>query len=273
MSKIFNDLELFILDLDGVVYEGSILIPGALDFLNKLREQNKIIFALTNNSTLTREKYYEKLKKFNLNIPIENIITSGYATAEYLSQINKNSATAFVIGEIGLMEELHKVNINPVNMLNNYDKLPEKVDYVVVGLDRNFNYEKLAKALTYLLRNAKFIATNNDPNLPTERGLLPGAGSMVSALMTCSGINPEIIIGKPNPFTINYILKLTKIPSDKAVIIGDRYTTDILAGLNAQIKTIMVLTGAGKIEKDIALKSDRKPHLIADSIRDLLKLI
>ncbi|MBD3226777.1 MAG: HAD-IIA family hydrolase [Candidatus Lokiarchaeota archaeon] len=272
MSNIFDSITLFIFDLDGVVYEGTNVIPGALELLQKLRDAGKIIYALTNNSTLTREMYKKKLDKIGIDIPLQKIMTSGFATAQYLSEHGAIGKTAFVVGEIGLKMELQNVNITPVN-LHKSSKLPPSVDYVVVGLDRNFTYQKISSALTYLLNGADFIASNDDPNLPTDKGLQPGAGVMVSAISTCSGKKPSATIGKPNPISISEILKRENISKESAVIIGDRFVTDISAGINAGIKTIMVKTGAGKLEKDIALNAEIKPHLIADSIADLLDLL
>ena len=272
MIKIFDSLDLFIFDLDGVIYEGNTVIPGALELLNKLSMKNKLIYALTNNSTLTRAMYSEKLEKMGINIPIDKIITSGFATAQYLAHHGGKGKSAFIVGEIGLMLELESVGINPVNK-DNLKNLPATVDFVIAGLDRNLHYDKISLALNYILNGASFIASNNDPTLPSDIGPLPGAGVMIAAISNCTGLKPSIIIGKPNPLTIYEILKIENISPDKSVIIGDRFITDISAGINAGIKTIMVLTGAGKSELDLATKSTEKPYLIADSVADLLKLI
>ncbi|MHA1696834.1 MAG: HAD-IIA family hydrolase [Candidatus Helarchaeota archaeon] len=272
MSSVLDQFKLFIFDLDGVVYEGKKVIKGATDVLATLNKKNKIIYALTNNSTLTREMYHDKLLKIGIKLDVENIMTSAYASAYYLSQNFGSNKNAYVIGEVGLLEELEKVDIFPVNKYSQ-NELPETVDFVVVGLDRELHYNKLAFALNYILKGAMFIASNDDPNLPSDNGILPGAGSMVSALTTCSGKKPYITIGKPNPITINQILNKEQVSPGNTVIIGDRFTTDISAGLNAGIKTIMVLTGAGKSELNLALNAPQKPHMIVDSINDLLKII
>lgn len=272
LAGILDEIKLFIFDLDGVVYAGKTILPGALEVLDKLEKAGKIIYALTNNSTLTKEMYKEKLDKIGINIPLDKIMTSGNSTARYIAENKGKGKTAFVIGEIGLFKELERFGMIPVNKEPD-STLPEAVDYVVVGLDRNFHYQKITQALTYILKGAEFIASNDDPTLPTDSGLLPGAGVMVSAIKTCSGKRPSIIIGKPNPLTISQILKIEKIEPKNAVIIGDRFITDISAGINAGIKTIMVLTGAGRSEKKLALDAKIKPHLIADSIADLLEII
>ncbi|MHA1230181.1 MAG: HAD-IIA family hydrolase [Candidatus Helarchaeota archaeon] len=265
MTDLLDYFDLFILDLDGVIYEGNSLLEGASEFLETLNNNEKQVYVLTNNSTLTREMYYQKLVQLGINIPITNIFTSAYSTALYITQNYGKQKTVFVIGEIGLMEELNEMGIKPVNREQN-SNLPNTVDFVVAGLDRYFNYDKMAIALRYFLNGAIFIASNNDPTLPTDKGILPGAGSIIAALSTCFGKGPVIIVGKPNPFSVKLILDKADVPPKRAVIIGDRYTTDISAGLNAKINTIMVLTGAGKSEKNIALNADLKPHLIVDSV-------
>lgn len=272
LTGILDEIKLFIFDLDGVVYEGKTILPGALEVLDKLEKHGKIIYALTNNSTLTKEMYKEKLDKIGLNIPLDKIMTSGNSTAQYIAEHHGKDKTVFVIGEIGLFKELERFGMIPVNE-DDDSILPDIVDYVVVGLDRNFHYNKITHALTYILKGAEFIASNDDPTLPTDSGLLPGAGVMVSAMTTCSGKKPSIIIGKPNPLTISQILKRENIKPENAVIIGDRFITDISAGINAGIKTIMVLTGAGRSEKKLAMNAKIKPHLLADSIADLLEII
>jgi 4-nitrophenyl phosphatase len=272
LTGILDEIKLFIFDLDGVVYEGKTILPGSLEVLDKLEKNGKTIYALTNNSTLTKEMYKEKLDKIGINIPLDKIMTSGNSTAQYIAEHNGKNKTVFVVGEIGLFKELERYGMNPVNEHSDA-VLPDIVDYVVVGLDRNFHYNKITQALTYILKGAEFIASNDDPTLPTDNGLLPGAGVMISAITTCTGKKPAVIIGKPNPLAISQILKMENIKPENAVIIGDRFITDISAGINAGIKTIMVLTGAGKSEKELALNAKIKPHLIADSIADLLEII
>jgi len=261
-------LQIFIFDLDGVIYLGNELIPGAKEVLKILTNQKKQIFFLTNNATQTRAKFSEKLRKLGIPARSDQIITSAYITAEVLRKSYPNT-NVYIIGEEGLITEFQGAGFQIVEA----EDLENPIDLVVVGLDRNVTYKKLARASSAILRGAKFIATNTDPCLPTEEGLLPGAGCMVAALSTAVGSDPEIIIGKPNPFMIEYILEQQQMPPALAVIIGDRYSTDILAGKKADIKTILVKTGTGLRELQKIPSSGPKPDLILDSIADLLNYL
>ncbi|MHC1591337.1 MAG: HAD-IIA family hydrolase [Candidatus Helarchaeales archaeon] len=261
----FDEISVFIFDLDGVIYVGDQLIDGADELLEKLnQEKDRSIYFLTNNSTRTRQEYVKKLRAMGIKTSRERIMTSARATALYLSQV-KGGSRVFVIGEQGLRQELEFEGF----IVDMEHSTGSKVDFVVVGLDRDFNYEKLTIALHHLLNGADFIATNDDPSLPTEGLPLPGAGSMVSALMTCSGRKPSLVIGKPNPFGIKLILEMECCPPEKAVIVGDRVTTDILAGQRANIHAILVKTGAGR--EEVALKQSLEGiDLILESVKDML---
>jgi 4-nitrophenyl phosphatase len=232
--------------------------------LETLIEKKKIIYYVTNNSTRTREKFCEKLLKMGIQAKTKQIVTSAYATAQYLEQ-RAPGATVYIIGEEGLINEFSTAGFqiiqdNPSN---------KSIEYVVVGLDRNFTYQKLAIALTAIEKGAKFIATNTDPTLPTEKGNLPGAGTMVSALSTAANCTPIFTIGKPNTFMLELILTKEGVSPDKAVIIGDRYSTDIKAGLNTRIGTILVKTGTGIQEIQLIPPNGPQPDLILESIADM----
>jgi HAD superfamily hydrolase (TIGR01457 family) len=260
--------QLFIFDLDGVIYLGDEPIEGAKRILAALEAQGKEIFFLTNNSTRTRVQFKEKLNRMGIPAHVNQIITSAYSTARYLQQKHVG-ASLYIIGEEGLLNECKNLGFRVYSgESGNTD-----IDYVVVGLDRSFNFEKLAKALTAIERGAKFIATNDDPTLPTEHGNLPGAGTMVSAVRTGTGVPPEIIIGKPNTFMVDLILKLKMTEPAKAVIIGDRYTTDIKAGLNARVKTVLVKTGVGLQELTQIPQLGPHPDLILESVADIFDYI
>ncbi len=271
-KKNLSDKNIFIFDLDGVIYLGNQIVPGALEVINKLEKFGKKIYYLTNNSTKTREDYVKKLEKMGIKSKIENIITSAYAAALYLKnkEIRKKSkASVFVIGENGIVSELEKMEFKV------YTEFKEdlKIDYVVVGLDSNFHYNKLSGGLYYISKGAEFIATNADPTLPTEKYALPGAGTMVSALETCTNKKPSIIIGKPNPYTIESILKKEKAKAKDAVMVGDRISTDILAGKNANTTTIFVKTGAGENEASKIHSENIFPDLTLKSVKGLLPLL
>ncbi|NVM54766.1 MAG: HAD-IIA family hydrolase [Candidatus Helarchaeota archaeon] len=263
-----EEFQLFIFDLDGVIYLGNEPISGAQEVLEKLAERKKDVFFLTNNSTRTRTKVCKKLLKMGIQVQENQIITSAYATAQYLNQRHPK-ATVYIIGEEGLINEFKNAGFDVISD----ETAGSAIEFVIVGLDRDFTYQKVAFALAALNKGAKFIATNTDPTLPTEHGNLPGAGTMVAALSTAAYCDPMITIGKPNPFMIEFILKSQDIKPSAAVIIGDRYSTDVKAGLNAHIGTILVKTGTGMQELKLMPASGPKPDLILDSVADLLQYL
>jgi 4-nitrophenyl phosphatase len=263
-----KEFQVFIFDLDGVIYLGNALIPGAKEVLEKLKKQKKIIFYLTNNATQTRAKFAEKLQKMGIPARPEQIVTSAYTTAQILRK-NYPKASVYIIGEEGLITELKEAGFRIVSE----EDMETPVDLVVVGLDRDLTYRKLAKALTAIVKGAKFIATNVDPTLPTEQGLLPGAGCMVAALNAAGCGGPEMVIGKPNPCMIEFILEKSNQLPAASVIIGDRYSTDVQAGINAHISTILVKTGTGSQEIAKISPSGPKPDLILESVANLLEYL
>jgi len=272
-----KQLKLAIFDLDGVVYRGDELIRNADKVIQELQNQSiKVVFN-SNNSTITRQKYVEKLKIFNIQTELSNIYTSASITSVEIAKIKKN-ANVFVIGEIGLRQELealgHKIVVEPDNFGN--------IDFVIVGLDRNFNYNSLEIAQKCILEGkAKFYATNADSTLPVANGLKPGAGVIVKALEVCTGQKPIKIFGKPEPFGIQLILKDFKTKPKIACIFGDRLNTDILAGNRAEITTIAVLTGVTskedikktqeEAEKSNLIDKNLIPNIVINSLEEIFK--
>ncbi|MHA1342405.1 MAG: HAD-IIA family hydrolase [Promethearchaeota archaeon] len=239
LIKELNNIKIIIFDLDGVIYRGKKLIPNVDKIIQELKDCSIKVVYNSNNSTATRQMYVERLKKFNIPCEISDFYTSASIASKEITKIKKN-AKIFVIGEIGLKKELVAKGHKIVTKEANYND----VDFVIVGLDRNFNYNNLAFAQRCILDgNAQFYATNTDATLPVSDRLLPGAGVMVNALRTCTNKNPIRIFGKPEPFGIQMILKDFNIPQNKACIAGDRLDTDIVAGNRAGVTTILVLTG------------------------------
>ena len=266
-----KDVKLAIFDLDGVIYRGQKLIQNADKVIQDLKQKSITIIYNSNNSTITREMYVERLKRFNIPSNKSDFYTSASITAAEITKI-KNEAKIFIIGEIGLKKELelkgHKVISNP----KNYDK----IDFVIVGLDVSFNYKKLSIAQQCILKgNAQFYATNTDPTLPMENGLMPGAGVMVKALEVCTNTKPQGVFGKPNPHGINLILEDHSILAKNACIFGDRLETDIIAGNRAGVFTIAVLTGILTEEKAKQIKKEVNnkivPNLIINSLDEIFK--
>ncbi|NVM45928.1 MAG: HAD-IIA family hydrolase [Candidatus Lokiarchaeota archaeon] len=275
LSKELKDIKLAIFDLDGVIYRGNSLIPKSDEVIKDLKENSVKIVYNTNNSTATRRMYVDRLKEFNIISEINDIFTSASITAGEITNLKQN-ATIFVIGEIGLREELEMKGHTVVN----FNSDSNEVDYVIVGMDRNFNYKKLAFAQNCILQgNAQFYATNADSTFPVANRLLPGAGVMVNALQTCTNQKPLKIFGKPNPFGISAILKNTDTPPEKAVIFGDRLNTDILAGNRAKINTVLVLTGITKesdvkklrldLAQSLKIDKDLNPDLVINTLEDI----
>ena len=272
-----KDIELAIFDLDGVIYRGVILISNSDKVIQELKDISIKVVYNSNNSTVTRQMYVERLKGLNIKSKASDFYTSASITSEEITNLKQN-ATIFVISEIGLKEELTAKGHTIVNPSSNY----KNVDFVIVGLDRKFNYKKLAFAQNCILQgNAHFYATNSDSTLPAASGLLPGAGVMVNAVKTCTNIKPLKIFGKPNPYGIQMILNQTNVSPDKSVIFGDRLNTDILAGNRAGINTVLVLTGVTtefevKKIQEKAIRSqviDRNliPNLVINSLLGIFK--
>lgn len=269
-----KDIKLAIFDLDGVIYRGENLIPGVVEVINLLETLSIRVVFNSNNSTLTRQNYIEKLQKFGISSNIENVFTSASITAEEITKI-KSRAKIYIIGEIGLKKELQAKRHQIFDSVND----SSDIDFVIVGLDRNFDYRKLAVAQNLISQGqAKFYATNTDATLPDKDKELPGAGCMVAALQTCTSQKPLKIFGKPSPLGINMILEKTGIQKEKAAIFGDRLDTDILAGNRANIKTILVLTGVttSRQVKELAnntqsIDKDLIPYVIINCLEEVFK--
>lgn len=262
-----KDMKLAIFDLDGVIYHGTNVIPGVKKVIDLLKALSIRVVFNSNNSTLTRQDYVDKLQKFGITCTIGDIFTSAYLAAEEISKINQQ-AKIFVIGEKGLKEELESKDLHVFDDENDLDT----IDYVVVGLDRAFNYQKLATAQNYILqKHAVFYATNTDATLPSNNEELPGAGCMVAALQICTSQNPVRIFGKPSPLGIKMILEKTKIKNKSVVIFGDRLDTDILAGNRANIKTVLVLTGVTnrKMVEKLKIQASRSNEVDKNLLPDI----
>jgi NagD protein len=246
----------YLIDMDGVVYRGGHLISGADTFINQLRQDGVPFRFLTNNSQRTRRDVATRLERLGIDVEEEHIYTCAMATARFLAQ-QKPGGTAYVIGEGGLLTALHE---------NGYAIVDRDPDYVVVGEGRIISFEMVEAALRMILGGAKLIATNLDPNCPTESGLRPGCGSTVAMLEVASGVK-AFSVGKPSPVMLRGARKELGLSTDQTVVIGDTMETDILGGVQLGFKTILVLSG-GTRREDL----DRyayQPDRVVDSIADL----
>ncbi|MHC8516006.1 TIGR01457 family HAD-type hydrolase [Sporosarcina sp. ITBMC105] len=241
------------LDLDGTVYRGNEVIPESLSFIQQLLERGIAPYYVTNNSSLTAEQFKQKLGKMGIETTADHILTSAIAAAKYCKEHFPN-ATVKMIGEEGLHEALSDEGIQLTT---------DAPDVVVVGIDRNITYEKLAEASLAIQNGAHFIATNGDKALPTERGLVPGNGSFVKLLETATGIE-AIYVGKPEPYLLQYIHE-KGYRKEEMVMIGDNYDTDILAGIRFGIDTIHVeggVTSAARVLEQVEQPTHLFTHLL-----------
>jgi len=255
-----QDISAFIIDMDGVLYRGSTMVPGAAEFIAFLREQGKKFLLLTNNSSRTPVQYVEKLARMGIEIDEGRIFTSAQATALYLRQKAKPGTRVYVIGMDGIREAL-----TAEGFVLSEDS---KVDFVVVGMDTTVTYEKLKKAALAIRAGAKFIGTNPDKTLPTEEGLVPGNGAILAAIQTATDVEP-LIIGKPQKPIFEIALARLQSRPEETAVIGDRLETDILGGLQAGLKTILVLSGA--TDKDLLESSEVQPDWVFESVKELLE--
>ncbi|MFX0091398.1 MAG: HAD-IIA family hydrolase [Candidatus Hodarchaeota archaeon] len=255
--KLISNLErknLFLFDCDGVLWRGETPIPTAQKILAQLRTLGKKIGYITNNSSKSREKYKSRLEEIGFQAELYEIMTSGFATAHYLRN-HTSFRKVFLIGEKGFEDELIAQGI----ALHTLHSSPQNVEAVVLGLDRQFTYEKAAFACLALEKGAQFIVANMDPFLPMEKGNIPGTGAILSMLSTASGKKPDAILGKPNRYIIDLALQAQEVSASNAVIIGDRLTTDVLCGLNSQVFAVHLNIGTregnSQIKPDLSIKS------------------
>jgi len=223
-----------ILDLDGVVYEGTVLLPGAREFLSFLRDTGRRVVALTNHSGGSSKDYAEKLRRLGVSIPEQDIVTSAMATAQYLRRRNQ-SARCLILGSAALKDELLSAGLVESS----------EAEYVVVGYDPALCLSGLAEATRCLLRGAELIGTNADAVLPTPEGPLPDCGPVLAFLEMASG-RRATVVGKPNAFIVELAASRLGLCRDEILIVGDTVETDVAAGLAAGIRTALVLTGNGR---------------------------
>jgi NagD protein len=220
------------MDMDGVIYSGNLLIPGAREFIEKLRRMgNKFLF-LTNNSRQTPRDLSTKLERMGIQVAKERIFTSAIATAMFMDR-QKPKGTAYVIGDAGLYEALHQVG---------YQITEFNPDYVVMGETSSYSLEMIEKAINFITSGARFLATNPDPIGPKELGIVPATGALTAPIEVATGRKPYFI-GKPNPLMMRTALQKLDSHSENTVMIGDRMETDVVAGIEAGLETILVLTG------------------------------
>jgi 4-nitrophenyl phosphatase len=248
-----------LIDLDGVLYRGQTPIPDASRFVSWARESGIKFRLVTNNSTLGPEEYARKLDAMGIPVTTSEVFTSAQATAAYLQGIRPFPARAYVIGETGLIGALESAGIASVK---------EHADCVVVGLDRTLTYDKLADAALAIRAGARFVASNADRTLPTERGLVPGAGSIVAALTAATGAE-AVTVGKPKPLMFRMAMESLGAAAEEVAVVGDRLDTDIEGAAAAGLHSILVLTGVST-RQDVE-SSPVKPDAVCETLTDLMR--
>lgn len=243
----------YLIDLDGTMYRGTEKIEEAGGFVKKIQRKGIPYLFVTNNSTRTPAQVAETLRKFDIPAQEQQVFTTSQATANFLYEQNKE-ASVFVIGEEGIRTALQEKGFNFAG---------EHADCVVVGLDRSIDYEKLAIACLAVRNGAKFISTNGDVALPTERGFLPGNGSLTSVIAVSTQTEP-VFIGKPEPIIIEQALEVLGTRKEETLMVGDNYDTDIMAGINAGMDTLLVHTGI--TTKERLAGYGRQPDYVVDSL-------
>jgi NagD protein len=243
----------YLIDMDGVLVHGQKLIPGADIFIDKLKAKNLKFLILTNNSFYTPIDLAHRLQTSGLNIQKEQIFTSAMATARFLHSQHEHGK-AFVIGESGLTEALHDYGYILTNM---------NPDYVVIGESLHYNVEQITQAVRLIGNGAHFIATNPDPNGPSETGIVPACGALAALIEKASGISP-FFIGKPNPFMMRSAIKYLGVHTENTVMVGDRMDTDIIAGIQSGLETILVLTGVTQPDK--IHRFPYRPSMVLESV-------
>jgi len=252
--------ECWLTDMDGVLVHENHALPGAAEFIARLVEREKRFLVLTNNSIFTPRDLAARLARSGLTVPESAIWTSALATADFLAH-QKPGGTAYVIGEAGLTTALHEVG---------YTLTDHDADYVVVGESRTLSFSSLTTAIRLVNAGARFIATNPDVTSPSPEGPLPATGSVAAMIAKATGAQPYFV-GKPNPMMFRSAMNRIEARSESTVMIGDRMDTDVVAGIEAGLETILVLTGSTKADQ--IARFPYRPSRVMDSIADAIALI
>lgn len=248
----------FICDMDGVIYHGNYLLPGVIEFVNWLKSEKKSFLFLTNSSERTPKELSQKLERLGLDVDESHFYTSALATATFLASQCPNGS-AYVIGEPGLITALHDAgfSMNDVNP-----------DYVVVGDTRAYSYEKIEHAVRLVSNGAKLIGTNPDLTGPTEKGIVPATRALVAPIELATG-KQAYFVGKPNPLIMRHAVKKLGVKREDTVIIGDRMDTDIVAGIETEMDTVLVLSGV--TDEKIMHMFPYKPKYVLSGVGDIVK--
>src|SRR6476661_8867463 len=253
-------IECWLTDMDGVLVHEEKALPGAAEFLERLVARDRRFLVLTNNSIFTPRDLSARLARAGLTVPEESIWTSALATADFLAE-QLPGGSAYVIGEAGLTTALHEVGY----VLTDTDP-----DYVVLGETRTYSFEAITNAIRHVSKGARFIATNPDVTGPSPEGPLPATGSVAALITKATGADPYFV-GKPNPMMFRSAMNRIDAHSEGTVMVGDRMDTDVVAGIEAGVETILVLSGSTS-RADIE-RYPFRPSRVLDSIADAVELV
>lgn len=246
----------FICDMDGVIYHGNKLLPGVKEFVDWLYREEKNFLFLTNSSERSPKELQIKLARMGLEVDESHFYTSALATAKFISS-QAPGCSAYVIGGAGLVTALHDAGIT----MNDVDP-----DYVIIGEGNTYNYENILKAVKLVMRGAKLIGTNSDLTGPAEDGIIPACRAMISPIEMATG-QKAYFIGKPNPLMMRTGLRILGVHSEDAVMIGDRMDTDIVAGIETGLDTVLVLSGV--TDHNEIKKFPYRPRLVLNGVGDI----
>jgi NagD protein len=247
-------------DMDGVLVREEDPIPGAAEFIAALEASGLKYLLITNNSIFTRRDLRARLLGSGIDVPEDRIFTSALATADFLDE-QRPGGSAFVVGESGLITAMHDVG---------YVMTDRDPDYVVLGETRTYSFEAITRAIRLIESGARFIATNPDPSGPSHQGTLPATGSVAALISTATGHRPYFV-GKPNPLMMRSALNRIQAHSETTVMVGDRMETDIVSGLEAGLRTILVSTGSTR-PHDVS-RFPYRPTRVVESIADIVPLV
>ena len=255
----FNRKRGFICDMDGVLYHGDRVLPGAAEFIQWLQEEGREFLFLTNNSGYTPRELRQRLARLGLDVSEEHFYTSALATAAFLKE-QAPGCSVFAIGEAGLLNALYDAGIT----MNSIDP-----DYVVVGEGRSYSLDALTKATNLVLRGAKLIGANSDVSGPIDHGIAPACRALIAPIEMATGTQ-AYFCGKPNPLMMRTGLRLLDCHSEDAVMVGDRMDTDIISGLESGMSTVLVLSGISTAETPGAYAY--RPTIVLDGVGDIVRM-
>lgn len=257
LHKWFYSKEVYFFDLDGTLYLGSRVLPGAKDLLSKLRRENKKLFFFTNNSSRSHREYVRKLGQMGFQVKTQEIIMSTHSLIHYLQE--RSIREVFLLGTPAMRRMLQSAQIH---------HRARRAKAVVVGFDKTLDYRKLDQATKLLSQGLPMIVTHPDLFCPTEKGPEPDCGSIAKLLEAASGVKPSVVLGKPHPSMLSWVKKRLKLSSSKMLVVGDRIHTDIAMAEKMGMDSLLVLSGDS--DRSDLKASEHSPTFVAESVQDLL---